>query len=375
MGRTRRREQTSTRIIFFVIGLGMAAWAPLVPFVQQRAGLDDGALGRLLLCLGGGSIVTMPLAGALAARFGCRRVIVWAVALLCLVLPVLADTGSLLLLVPALLLFGAAIGAMDCTVNIQALAVERASGRPMMSGFHGLFSLGGIVGAAGVSALLGVGASPLAAVLVVVTCVAAALACAAPALLPYGGAGAGPSIAVPRGVVWGLGLLCFIMFLAEGTVLDWGAVFLTAARGVVPAYAGLGYAAFSVAMTAGRLTGDAIVRRLGRRQVVVAGGLCAAAGLAIVVLVPSWPAGLVGYGLLGAGSSNIVPVLFSAVGRQSAMPEHAAVPAVTTLGYFGILAGPAAIGLIAHASSLSAALLIVAALLLAVAASGSLLRV
>jgi MFS family permease len=139
---------------------------------------------------------------------------------------------------------------------------------------------------------------------------------------------------------------------------------------MVPAYAGLGYAAFSVAMTVGRLTGDAVVRRVGRRQVVVAGGLCAAAGLALMVFVPTWQAGILGYLLLGAGSSNIVPVLFNAVGRQSTMPEHAAMPAVAMLGYLGILAGPAAIGFIAHASSLSASLLIVAALLFVVAASG-----
>jgi MFS family permease len=172
-----------------------------------------------------------------------------------------------------------------------------------------------------------------------------------------------------------IGLLCFILFLTEGSVLDWSAVFLTNERGMDPAYGGMGYAAFSVTMTMGRLAGDAIVKRLGGVRVIIGGGLCAAAGLALATLVPSWPVALVGYALVGAGCSNIVPVLFTATGRQTAMPEHMAIPAVTTLGYAGILAGPAAIGLIAHATSLPLAFLVVVALLLGVAASGRLLKV
>jgi MFS family permease len=172
-----------------------------------------------------------------------------------------------------------------------------------------------------------------------------------------------------------LGLLCCVVFLAEGSALDWSAVFLIQWRGLDPAWAALGYAAFSVTMTAGRLGGDAIVARLGRRRVVVLGGLLAAAGLAFSVGVPAWEAALVGYALVGAGCANIVPVLFTAAGRQSAMPESAAVPAVTTLGYAGVLAGPALIGFVAQALGLPAALLLVAALLLGVAATGRSLRV
>jgi MFS family permease len=137
-----------------------------------------------------------------------------------------------------------------------------------------------------------------------------------------------------------------------------------------PAYAGLGYAAFALTMTVGRLTGDAIVRRLGGARTIILGGLCAATGLTIVSSVPIWPAGIAGYALVGAGCSNIVPVLYSAVGRQKSMPEHTAVSTITTLGYGGILAGPAAIGFVAHATSLPAAFLMIAGLLLAVAASG-----
>jgi predicted MFS family arabinose efflux permease len=376
IGHTRpaRPEQISTRIVFFVAGFGMAGWAPLVPFAKARAGIDEAALGLVLLCLGVGSIVTMPLAGALAARFGCRRVVLVSGGLLCLSLPPLAIMSSPALLAAGLFGFGAALGSIDVTMNIQAVIVERASGRSMMSGFHGLYSFGGIAGAACMTALLGAGATLVAATSCVVGGIVVALAVAAPYLLPYGGGRDGPSFALPRGVVLFIGALCFIAFLAEGAVLDWGAVYLTSVRGVAPAYAGLGYAAFSLTMTICRLTGDRIVQQFGGANVIVFGGICAAAGFAVATLVPVWQIALAGYGLIGVGCSNIVPVLYTNAGRQSVVPEHIAISAITTLGYAGILAGPAAIGLVAEASSLSTAFLILAVLLIGVGASGWLVR-
>lgn len=370
-----RLAQMSTRIAFFIAGFGIAAWAPLVPYAKARAQLDEGTLGLLLLCLGVGSIIAMPAAGALASRFGCRRVLTGGTILICLALPLLATVSSIPLLMAALFLFGAGLGAVDSTVNLQAVIVERASGKTMMSGFHGLFSLGGIVGAAGVSGLLGLGLSPLAAILVVVVIIVLALLKAGPHLLPYGSESSGPAFAIPHGVVLFIGCLCFIVFLAEGAVLDWSAVFLSAERGLDEAYAGLGYAAFALTMTAGRLTGDAIVRRLGATRVIVIGGALAAAGMLLATLLPAWETALVGYALVGAGCSNIVPVLYTAVGKQQVMPEHIAVPAITTLGYAGILSGPAMIGFIAHGSSLSAAFVLIAVLLIGVAVSGKVLRV
>jgi MFS family permease len=370
-----RLEQMSTRVAFFIAGFGIAAWAPLVPYAKARAGLDEGTLGLLLLCLGVGSIIAMPLAGLLATRFGCRRVVSAGVLLICAALPLLATVSSIPALIAALFMFGAGLGTVDSTVNLQAVIVERASGKTMMSGFHGLFSLGGIVGAAGVSALLGLGVSPLGATLVVNVMLIVALLKAAPHLLPYGSESSGPAFAVPHGIVLFIGMMCFIVFLTEGAVLDWSAVFLASERGIDTAYAGLGYAAFALTMTAGRLTGDAIVRRLGATKVMVFGGLTAAVGLALATFAPSWQAALVGYALVGAGCSNIVPVLYTAVGKQTVMPESIAVPAITTLGYAGILAGPALIGFVAHASSLSFAFGLMAVLLVAVAIGGKALKV
>lgn len=370
-----RLEQMSTRIAFFIAGFGIAAWAPLVPYAKARAGLDEGTLGLLLLCLGVGSILAMPMAGMLATRFGCRRVVSAGVLLICAALPLLATVSTIPALIAALFMFGAGLGTVDSTVNLQAVIVERASGKTMMSGFHGLFSLGGMVGAAGVSALLGFGVSPLGATLVVIVMLLIALFKAAPHLLPYGSESSGPAFAVPHGIVLFIGGMCFIVFLAEGAALDWSAVFLAQERGIDTAYAGLGYAAFALTMTAGRLTGDVIVRRLGATRVIVFGGLTAAAGLFVATFAPSWEAALVGYALLGVGCSNIVPVLYTAVGKQTVMPESIAVPAITTLGYAGILAGPALIGFIAHGSSLSFAFGLMAVLLVAVAIGGKVLKV
>jgi len=371
---TSARDAFSTRLVFLIVGFGTAAWAPLVPFVKARTGIDEGVLGLLLLCLGGGSIVTMPLAGALTSRFGCRRVIVAASLGLCLSLPVLAWASSLPLLGVTLAVFGGAVGAIDVAANIQAIIVERQTGQSLMSGFHGFYSLGGIAGAVGMTGFLGAGASPVVAAIVVVALCLVTLAIAAPHLLPYGSQSEGPAFAFPRGVVWFLGILCFILFLTEGSVLDWSAVFLSSVRGMAKSYAGLGYAAFALTMTVGRLTGDRIVQRFGGANIILFGGLCAAAGFALATLVGSWPVALVGYALVGAGCSNIVPVLFSGIGRQTDMPESVAVPAITTLGYAGILIGPAAIGFVAHAASLPVAFMILVVMLIGVAASGRLLK-
>ncbi|TXL69362.1 MFS transporter [Vineibacter terrae] len=364
-----RPHQIATRIVFFVMGFGVAAWAPLIPFVKARAGIGDDILGLLLLSLGAGSMLTMPLAGALAGRFGCRLVIVLAAVLLCITLPLLATLSSLAGLVPVLLLFGAGVGAADVAGNIQAIIVERDSGRPMMSGFHGLFSLGGIAGAGGVSLLLRAGASPSGAIWIAIAVIALATAVAAPRLLTHGLDKDGVVFAVPRGIVLLIGALCFIVFLAEGAVLDWSGVFLTAVRGVAASDAGLGYAAFALTMTVSRLIGDGIVARLGGARTILLGGICAAAGF-MVTWVPDRHAAFLGFALVGVGCANIVPILFSSVGRQTVMPQNVAVAAITTLGYAGILVGPAGIGIVAQWSSLEIAFLLLAALLLVVGVSG-----
>ena len=374
MSSTPRLQQHATRAAFFLPGFAIAAWAPVVPFAKARAGLDEATLGMVLLCLGAGSLLAMPLAGALAARQGCRRVMVVASLLICAVLPALAWLSSPVALGLVLFVFGAAMGAMDCAMNLQAVVIERESGRPLMSGFHGFYSVGGFAGAAAMTLLLSLRV-PL-----WLACAAAAallLGLLAPAARHWRGervAQDAPAFAWPHGIVLLIGAACFVMFLAEGAMLDWGAVFLDEARGMDPARAGIGYVVFALAMTVTRLAGDRLVAVVGRMRAVAGGAVLAAGGFALATLLVSPVAALVGFALVGIGCANIVPVMFTLAGRQTAMPESLAIPAVTTLGYAGVLAGPALIGFLAHGTSLVFAFLCLAVSLLAVAVTPRWLR-
>lgn len=350
-------ERRSTRLAFLVAGLGMAAWAPLVPYAKHRLNIGEGTLGLLLLAIGLGSLIAMPLAGSVSARYGCRRVILASGAGIVLVLPWLAVVDHIGLMALALFLFGASVGTIDVAMNIQAVIVEKASGRALMSGFHGFYSIGGMIGAAAVSLLLWRGVAPLTATLGVSAVLVALLAWASGRLLRQGddGHGDGAWLVLPHGPVILIGLLCLVMFLAEGAMLDWSALLLVSWRGIEPSVAGAGYAVFAVAMTIGRFNGDRIILALGARRVFLVGSLCAAIGFLLAALVPSAVTTWLGFALIGLGASNVVPILFSAAGRQQAMPMGLAISAVSTMGYAGILAGPAAIGWVAQITSLPAA--------------------
>lgn len=358
----------ATRLTFFIAGFVTATWAVIVPFARNNTGVNEAMLGTLLLCLGFGALIAMPVTGLLTSRFGCRRVIIVAVGLIILSTPLLAVIADPLMLGLALLIFGVGVGVTDCAMNIQAILVEKQSSVPLMSGFHGMYSFGGIAGAGVMTLLLSLGMSVFAGTLLVTFAVMILAVLSYPGLLTYANPKEGPAFAVPRGSVLLLGIVCFAVFLTEGTVLDWSAVYLTQARNMPETLGGLGYTCFAIAMTAARLTGDRIISTVGRLPVVLTGAMTAAMGLALVTYVPSWPLSLVGYVLVGAGCANIVPVMFSAVGQQKVMPQAVAVPAMTTLGYLGVLSGPAVIGYVAHFSSLTFAFSLIMALMLAVAA-------
>lgn len=200
------REQVATRIVFFVVGVVMAAWAPLVPLVKARLGLDAAGLGTLLLFGGLGSLAVTPFCGGLVGRLGCRRMILSAGMVALVALPLMASASRVPVLAVGLLLFGGSISLMDVTMNVQAVIVERASGRVMMSGFHGLWSVGGIAGAGGVTGLLALGASPLAAALFMVAGGATLLAAFSRGLIADGGERDAPAFVLPRGVVLVVGL-------------------------------------------------------------------------------------------------------------------------------------------------------------------------
>ncbi|MCS3810875.1 MFS transporter [Xanthomonas sp. 4461] len=369
-----RAQQHATRAAFFIPGFAVSIWAPLVPFAKHQSALDEARLGLVLLCLGAGSLLAMPVAGVWASRAGCRRVMLATVAMMCVALPFLSAMQSAAALGAVLFLFGAGVGAMDCTMNMQAVAVERESGKVMMSGFHAFYSIGGFAGALLMTVLLSLGIAPPIASMIGMLSIVLVAALAAPHWRAEQGTQPGPLLAWPRGGVLLIGMLAFVVFLAEGTILDWSAVFLTQVRSVDTAVAGAGYVVFALTMTATRLFGDALVQRVGRVRSIMLGGLAACVGFLIAVLMPWWQLSLSGYALIGLGCANIAPALFSMAGQQRAMPEGLAITAMTTLGYAGVLAGPALIGFAAHGWGLTAALMLVAAAMLAVAIAARWLR-
>ena len=364
------REAHATRAFFFIGGFGSASWAPLVPLLRARLAIGDDVLGLLLLCIGIGSLATMPLSGALAARLGCRRVLMVTGMLFACALLAVTLVDSLWIAVPIILAFGALMGCIDVVINIAAVIVEKGIGRRIMSGMHAFWSLGGFVGAG----LYGVWVGVLGLTAFQSTAIAAGIVLALTVgfgrnLIPYGGGG-GSLVALPRGIVVFVGITAFIAFLSEGAVMDWSGVYLTAVRGMDLALAGVGFSVFSAAMLTMRFLGDRVVQRIGQRPVAVGGALLTLVGILLIMFAPVDALLYFGFFAIGIGSANIVPVFFSLMGRQNVMPIGTAVSAVSTMGYLGILAGPAAIGFISSATNLQTAFGMLAVLSIAQAAVG-----
>lgn len=362
-----RREQRATRAAFFVSGCLMAAWAPMVPLVQRGLKLDDRSLGFLLLCMGLGSVLSMASSSAWAAKAGCRIVLL-AAAFAGSIGLILASLGlNPISTAVGLLLFGAGVGGMDVVMNLQAIRVEDAAEKPMMSGFHGFFSLGGFFGAGGASLVYAATHDPGWTAVTVALPLLSLMVASSAGFLTEPESGPRNLFALPRGVVLVIGLFCFVFFLGEGSVLDWSGVMLTNERAAAE-MAGTGYTAFAIAMTLGRFTGDAWVKRVGPLRALAVGSFLAGSGFASLAFMKGWPSIVVAYFAIGLGAANTVPVCFTAAGRQTVMPTHSAVAAISTLGYAGILAGPALIGFVAHAFDLRFAFGMLGVLLLLIAA-------
>ena len=355
---TLARARWAVALFFFVNGAMIASWVPHIPAVKAGHALSDSALGSVLLAMAAGSVLSLPVAGRLVGRLGSRAMTSLAGLVLCVALPLPVLSESVALLVLSLALLGAANGTLDVSMNAQALGVERRYERPIMSSFHAFFSLGGASGAALAGIAMRLGVSDAAHVVLAAATGAVALTVAHRSLLPTESSGERPASVFgrPSPALLLLGALAFAGLLAEGAIADWSAVYLHDSLGASPAVAAAGFAAFSLAMTAGRLAGDRIVGRLGAVGALRASGGVAAAGLAAGLSIGGPTAAIAGFGLVGAGIANIVPVLFSSAGRAGGGAAGSALAAVATPGYLGFLAGPALIGLTAEHFGLRAAL-------------------
>ena len=359
--------RTATRVGFFMAGFGLSIWAPLVPYVRERIEMSDAMFGSLLLCIGLGSLTWMPLSGLLITRCGIRPVVLSSVTLLLFALFGIALTDSLGVLALALFCFGGSLGVIDVVLNIQGVVIERDTGKRYMSNFHGMYSLGSISGALSLTVALTLGLAPATGTLLMMAVIGLANIAVTQGYLRDKAPAGGVAFIRPTGMVLLVGGLTFIVYLAEGAVLDWSALYLTEQKALDTAKGGLGYASFAMMVTFGRFAGSPVVNSLGTARVISLGGLLAAFGIGLTIFTDHWGFALLGYGLCGLGCANVSPVLISSLSRQNAMPVHQAITAATTIGFAGVLAGPALIGVIAHFASLTLAFGLLAVLLIALA--------
>ncbi len=354
------KARFAVNLAFFNLGAGAGLWAVFIPVVSARLDIGEGTLGLVLLAIAAGSIAAMPATGWVIALRGSHAISAFAAIAMPLGAILLLLAPSLAFLFAAAILYGGVCGALDVAMNNEAARVEASRGRPTMSSFHALFSVGGLAGAAVAAPLVDLGSTggyAAAGILVALAVTAAAIRrwYLPPAARPP----AGFRFTLPSGALLALGLLAFLSFGLEGAVADWSALYLVNDKQASPAMAAAGYAAFAGAMALMRFQGDRLVARFGRTDAIRLGGIGIAAGCGLALLAP-WPLlSAVGFGLMGVGAANIVPVLLSAAARFPA--SSGGVAAVSTIGYFGSLIWPPAVGSLAQGVGLHLALWLIAA--------------
>lgn len=347
--RTVNRARWALAMLFLVDGVGFGTWAAHVPVFKQLLHLENGSLTFVLVSLIIGAIITMPVTGQLIAHYGSRRVIRVAAVIYVLMVALLAQASSLWFLILFAGLFGAAKGAFDVVVNAQAVTVEKHYGLPIMSFFQGCWSAGGLLGAGAASLMLqhgGTARSDLsltAAVLMLCTFWALPLV-----MDDAGRESTRPQRKAkfiwPNAALLRLATLAFFGLLAEGAIGDWASVYLHSDIGVTLSLAAAGYAAYAIAMAAGRFSGDWLAQRLSGKNILHVSGFLIAVGMGCALLFTSWWPAVCGLMLTGIGVANIVPVIWGAAGRDTRMGAGPAISTVTTIGYCGFLTGPPIIG-------------------------------
>lgn len=349
--------RTAISTLFFTLGAGFGDWVVRIPDVQHQLGLSQGTLGTALLAASVGALIGMPLIGYLSARFDAATLTTATAVLFTVSLALPALASNLGLLVAALLLLGIGNGALGVTMNSQGALLERRVNKPIMASFHGVFSIGALLGSlvAGWAAGAGITASAhLVGVAVLLTLMVMG---SARYLIHDKPEQASRVLALPDKRLALFGLLAFCGLLCEGAVSDWSAVLMHDVRRVSPGLVGMGYTAFALSMAAMRLFGDFATTRFGPRTTVQLAGATAVTGSAVIVFVPVAWASILGFAILGIGLAVVFPTVISVISHRESRPA-VAVSATSTVGYVGFLAGPPVIGYLAEATTLPAALLL-----------------
>jgi MFS family permease len=370
--------RTAVAAAFLIHSTVSGTWAPRLPAIKESLGLSDGELGTALVGLAIGLVVGTRVAGAPIDRWGSRPFMRAGFPLLAatLLLPGLAGSG--LTLFASLLILGIASGALDVAMNAQGIEVERTLSKPILSGLHGLWSVGLGLGAAAAALAAAAGLDPLPHFAIVAGVLALAslvfLRSLLPereqvreALSPDAEANARTALrwTLPLAL---LGVIAFCSFVGEGAASDWSAVYMTQELGTSQALGAIAFAAFAVTMATSRFLADSLRTRFGKVELVRAGSLIAAAGLGAGLLIHEPAAAIAGFALLGLGLAAVVPIAFAAAGEMDPRATGTLVGRVATIGYVGSVAGPIAIGWLAEATSLRTALGLVVLLAVTIAA-------
>lgn len=357
------QARLATAFVFFLNGFGFASWVPRIPEIKTRLDLGEAELGLALLGIATGALVAMPSTGWLIGRFGSRRATRLGM-LGFLAAPLLLPLApNLPLLALSFALVGITAGALDVAMNAQGTSAERALGRPILNGLHGMFSLGGMAGAAMAAGAIALGVGLLAhlAIVGVVFALLGLVACRAMLEDAARADEGGPTFAMPDRSLLVPGGIAFSALLIEGAVADWSAVYLRESLAAPATMAAWAFAGFQLAMATGRFSGDRLVRRFGERRVIVAGALVGGLGFALALALGDPVAAAAGFVAIGLGIACIFPITLQITTRASSRPGHA-IAAVCTFGYTGFLIGPPTIGLAAEVTSLPLALVLLPAL-------------
>ena len=371
---TRRAVAT----LFLVNGVLFSTWVSRIPAIEAGRGLTHATLGLYLFVLALGAMISMPLTGMLISRFGSDRVCRFALLIYAGMLPLLALAPSALTFALALFGFGIGHGSLDIAMNAQAVAVEKAYRRPIMSSFHALWSTGGLTGAALGGGIAALGLTPATHFALMAALLGVVGWTTFRDLLPFEAPGEIADLEkqalfpLPSRGLLALGAIALCIMMGEGAMADWSGLYLRKILTTSEGFAAAGYAAFSIAMAGGRFFGDKLSGHFGPVALVRGSTSFALFGLLLILLAPWSSVTLVGFACVGLGFATIIPQVFSAAGHRSGVDAGTALASVATLGYFGFLLGPPIIGFAAGVVGLHAAMgLLLASTALAVALAGS----
>ena len=357
--------------LFFVNGATFATWGIHIPTVKARFGLSEASLSLAMFMVATGAILAMKFAGKWVARIGTRRASVQGGVAFGVMTALLMLMPTYPTLLAVLLLFGITNAGFDVAMNAQAATVEANHHKPIISSLHGMFSLGGMAGAAMGGVLLELGVPPAVHCGAMALVVMATALCSGPFMLPdHVHAEGEPAHPTTGRTLFVLGVLAFLGLVGEGAMYDWTTVYMREIAQSPEAIASAGYAAFSGGMALARFGGDFARGRWGNMRVLGTSGVLATGGILLALLWPDPAAVLAGFALMGVGAANMVPIFFITASRLPGVPAAEGIAAVARFAYVGLLIGPVIIGLIAHRSDLRWGLSVVALTMALIAIMG-----